>query len=239
MTVAAREPEKSLAGEGPARRLFDVTEYYAMARAGILRHDEKLELIEGAIIRKHAAPPAPRLFNVDEYYAMAQAGILGEDDRVELIEGEIVVMSPVGSLHAGCVKALAALLFRAAGRRAVISVQDPLRLENSTEPEPDLAVLAWRADSYRGRHPEARDTYLVIEVADSSLDLDREVKLPLYARHGVPEVWLVDLRANCIERYRCPGPDGYAESSTHSGGDLLGVPGLDLKIEASRIVPGG
>ena len=238
MTVAAREPEKSLTGGGPARRLFNVNEYYAMARAGILRRDEKLELIEGTIIRKQAAPPAKRLFNVDEYYAMAQAGILGEDDRVELIQGEIVVMSPVGSRHAGCVKALAALLFGAAGQRAVISVQDPLRLEESTEPEPDLAVLAWRADSYRGRHPEPRDTYLVVEVADSSLDLDREVKLPLYARHGVPEVWAVDLRANCIERYRSPGTDGYDESSTCSGGDRLAVPGLDLEIEAGEIVPG-
>lgn len=209
-----------------------------MARAGILRHDEKLELIEGTIIRKHAAPPAVRLFNVDEYYAMARAGIFGEDDRVELIEGEIVVMSPVGSRHAGCVKALAALLFAAAGRRAVVSVQDPLRLGGSAEPQPDLAVLAWRADSYRGRHPEPRDTHLVVEVSESSLDLDREVKLPLYARHGVPEVWVVDLRANCIERHRSPGPDGYAESSTHSGRDRLTVPGLDLELEAREIVPG-
>ena len=104
MTIAARELEKGLTGEGPARRRFNVREYYAMARADILHHEEKLELIEGTIIRKHAAPPAPRLFNVDEYYAMAEAGILGEDDRVELIAGEIVLMSPVGSRHAGCLK---------------------------------------------------------------------------------------------------------------------------------------
>ncbi len=238
MTVAAREREQGLAGRAPARRLFNVNEYYAMARAGILRREENLELIEGTIIRMHEGPPAERLFTVDEYYAMAQAGILGEDDRVELIAGEIVVMSPIGSRHAGCVKALAGLLFRAAGRQAVISVQDPLRLEESAEPLPDLAVLAWRADSYRGRHPEPKDTHLVVEVADSSLDFDREVKLPLYARHGVPEVWVVDLQASCVETYRSPGPDGYAESSTHSGSDRLTVPGLDLEIEASEIVPG-
>ena len=239
MTVAARELEKGLAGEGPARRLFNVREYHAMARAGILHHEEKLELIEGTIIRRHAVPPASRLFNVDEYYAMAQAGILGEDDRVELIAGEVVVMSPIGSRHAGCVKAFAGLLFRAAGRHAIISVQDPLRLGDSAEPQPDLAVLAWRVDSYRSRHPEPRDTHLVVEVADSSLDFDREVKLPLYAGHGIPEVWVVDLRAGLIEVHRSPGPDGYAESSAHSGSDLLAVPGLDLEIEASRIVSGG
>lgn len=239
MTVAARELEKVLVGCSPARRLFNVREYYAMARAGILRHDEKLELIEGTIIRKHAAPPAPRLFNVDEYYAMAQAGILGEDDRVELIAGEVVVMSPIGSRHAGCVKALAGLLFRAAGRKAVISVQDPLRLGGSAEPQPDLAVLAWRADSYRSRHPEPKDTHLVVEVADSSLDFDREVKLPLYASHGIPEVWVVDLRAGIIEVHRSPGPDGFAESSPRSDDDRLTVPGLDLEVEVSRIVSGG
>ena len=238
MTVAACERETGLAGGGPARRLFNVNEYYAMARAGILRREENLELIEGTIIRMHAAPPAKRLFTVDDYYAMAQAGILGEDDRVELIAGEIVVMSPIGSRHAGCVKALAGMFIRAAGRQAVISVQDPLRLEEATEPQPDVAVLGWRADSYRGRHPEPKDTHLVVEVADSSLDFDRQVKLPLYARHGVAEVWVVDLQASCIERYRFPGPDGYAESSTHSGRARLTVPGLDLEVETREIVPG-
>ena len=239
MTIAARELEKGLVGGLPARRLFNTREYHAMARAGILRHDEKLELIEGTIIRKHAAPPAPRLFNVDEYYAMARAGILGEDDRVELIEGEIVVMSPASSPHAGCINALNRILVRSAGERAVVSIQQPLRLSELSEPEPDVALLRWRDDDYRARHPGPADALLVIEVSRSSLRVDRNVKLPLYARHSVPEVWIVDLEANSVEVYRSPGPDGYAESSTRSGSDRLSVPGLDLEIDAGEIVPGG
>lgn len=228
-----------LTSDGLPRRLFDVRDYYAMARAGILGHEENVELIEGTIIRKHAAPPAPRLFNVDEYYAMAQAGILGEDDRVELIEGEIVVMSPASSPHAGCINALTRLLVQAAGDQAIVSVQQPLRLSELSEPEPDVAVLRWRDDHYRARHPRPADALLVIEVARSSLRGDRKVKLPLYARYSVPEVWIVDLEAHRVEVYRSPGPDGYAESSTRSGSDRLSVPGLDLEIESGEIVPGG
>ncbi len=239
MTIVARELQMGLTSQGLPRRLFDVRDYYAMARAGILRHDEKLELIEGTIIRKHAAPPAPRLFNVDEYYAMAQAGILGEDDRVELIEGEIVVMSPASSPHAGCINALTRILVQAAGDLAIVSVQQPLRLSELSEPEPDVAVLRWRDDYYRERHPGPADALLVIEVARSSLRADRNVKLPLYARHSVAEAWIVDLEAGRIEVYRSPGPDGYGESSTHSGDDRLTVPGLDVEIVARRIVSGG
>ena len=146
-----------------------MNEYYAMARAGILRREENLELIEGTIIRMHEGPPAPRLFTVDEYYAMAQAGILGEDDRVELIAGEIVVMSPIGSRHAGCVNR-ACRDARSGSRVAGQAVASACRIRcgwnESTEPQPDLAVLAWRADSYRVRQPASRvpkDTHLVVE----------------------------------------------------------------------------
>ena len=238
MTVAARELQMGLTSDGLPRRLFDVRDYYAMARAGILGHEENVELIEGTIIRMHEGPPAPRLFNVDEYYAMARAGILGEDDRVELIEGEIVVMSPASSPHAGCINALTRLLVQAAGERAIVSVQQPLRLSELSEPEPDVALLRWRDDDYRARHPGPADALLVIEVARSSLRGDRQIKLPLYARHSVPEVWIVDLEANRVEVHRSPGPEGYAESSAHSGSDLLAVPGIDLEIEAGEIVPG-
>lgn len=185
-----------------------------------------------------AGAPFRRLFTVEDYYAMARAGILGEDDRVELIEGEIVVMPPASSPHAGCVNVLNRILVRAAGARAVVSIQQPLRLSDLSEPRPDVAVLHWRDDFYRERHPGPADVLLVIEVARSSLRFDRGVKLPLYARHSVPEVWIVDLEAGRIEVHRLPGPDGYAESSSRSGSDRLPVPGLDLEIEAGEIVPG-
>ncbi len=185
-----------------------------------------------------AGAPSRRLFTVEDYYAMARAGILGEDDRVELIEGEIVVMSPAGSPHAGCINVLNRTLVQAAGERAVVSIQQPLRLSDLSEPEPDVAVLRWRDDCYRERHPGPADALLVIEVSRSSLHFDRGVKLPLYARHSVPEVWIVDLEANRVEVYRLPEPDGYAESSTRSGSDRLSLPDLDLEIEAGEIVPG-
>jgi len=184
------------------------------------------------------AVPSRRLFTVDDYYAMARAGILREDDRVELIEGEIVVMSPSGSRHAGCVNRLVHLLVEAARDGAVVAAQNPLRLDDLTEPEPDVAVLAWRADHYSGRHPEARDVYLLVEVSESSLAFDREVKLPLYARHGIPEVWIVDVLAERVEVHRSSGPTGYAESWTCAGDDRLTVPGLEVVVTAEEVIPG-
>ena len=119
-----------------------------------------------------------------------------------------------------------------------VAPQNPLRLDDSSEPQPDIALLRWRSDGYASQHPGPRDTLVVIELADSSLDYDRGEKLGLYARNGVAEVWVVDLRADTVDVYRLPGPEGYVESSTHSGSDRLSVPGLDLEIEAGEIVPG-
>jgi len=125
-----------------------------------------------------AAPLVRHRFTVEEYHRMGQAGILSEDDRVELIEGEIVEMAPVGSRHAACVKRLNALLSRRAGGRALVSVQDPIRLGEHSEPQPDLALLKPREDFYAAAHPGPEDVLLVIEVAETSLEYDREVKLP-------------------------------------------------------------
>jgi len=177
------------------------------------------------------------LLTVGDYHEMARTGVLREDDRVELIEGELVVMSPVSSRHAGCVKKLAHRVIQIARRRAIIGVHDPVRLGGMSEPEPDITVLLFRDDFYRGRHPEPRDVALLVEVADTSLSDDRRVKLPLYARHGIPEVWIVDLTRNRIEVHRVPGPDGYADSSTHKAGDRLAVPLLDTEIDVEEVVP--
>jgi len=178
------------------------------------------------------------LLTVGDYHEMARTGTFREDDRVELIEGELVVMSPISSRHASCVKKLAHRLIRIAGRRAIIGVQDPVRLGDVSEPEPDIAILLFRDDFYRGRHPEPSDVALLVEVADTSLSLDRRVKLPLYARHGIPEVWIVDLTGNRIEVHRVPGPDGYADSLSHKAGDRLAVPLLDTEINVEEVVPG-
>src|SRR6266498_3300178 len=160
-------------------------------------------------------------FTVDDYHRLAELGILGEDDRVELLDGQIVEMTPIGPDHAGCVDALNRLLSRLVGDTGIVRVQNPLVLSSEWEPQPDLVVLRPRADGYRKAHPGPEDVLLVIEVADTSLESDREVKLPRYAVAGIPEVWLVALANDRIEVYRQPAPDGYREVRTLSRGDWL------------------
>jgi Uma2 family endonuclease len=151
-----------------------------------------------------------RRFTVAEYHRMAEAGILTEDDRVELIAGEIVEMSPIGSRHATVVKRGNRLFSRAVGDRALVSVQDPVDLDPYDEPQPDLALLRPRPDDYAAGHPRPADILLVVEVADTSLAADRRLKLPLYARAGVVEAWLVDLEGDALEVHREPRSTGYA-----------------------------
>jgi Uma2 family endonuclease len=146
------------------------------------------------------------LFSIEEYYKMVDAGIFTEDDRVELIEGEVVEMSPIGSRHAACVKRLNALLSRLSGVRFIVSVQDPIRLSERSEPEPDLALLKRREDFYAERHPHPEDVLLLAEVADTSIEYDRSVKLPLYARSGIPEVWILDPDSGTVEVHAGPNP---------------------------------
>jgi Uma2 family endonuclease len=179
-------------------------------------------------------PLARRSFTVDEYHRMAEAGILGEDDRVELIHGQVVAMTPIGPDHGSCVNRLTALLVPLAGRHATVSVQNPLVLGKHEEPQPDLTVLRYRADGYRERHPEASDVLVVIEVGDTSVEADRRTKIPLYARTGIPEAWLVNLPADTIECYRAPGAEGYADIRTAQCGETLTpvrLPGITLQVD--------
>lgn len=143
----------------------------------------------------------PRRFNVTEYYKMAKAGILKPDDRVELIDGEIIKMGAIGSPHAACVSRLVRLLSKTVGDTAIVSPQNPIRLDDFSEPVPDIALLKLRDDYYGAHHPKPTDTLLVIEVADSSLLKDRNIKAPLYARASIAEVWLVNIPKEIIEVY--------------------------------------
>jgi Uma2 family endonuclease len=138
---------------------------------------------------------------------MGEAGILHEDDRVELIEGEIVEMAAIGTRHFTCVNALTRLLVRGVGDAAIVSVRNPVRLDEHTEPQPDLTVI--RVRDYRESLPMPEDVLLLIEVSDTTLSYDRGVKLPLYARAGIREVWIVDLPGEAIERHTDPSGDGY------------------------------
>ena len=181
-----------------------------------------------------AMPLTYHRFTVDEYHRMAEAGILTEDDRVELLDGQIVAMTPIGPPHAGCVTQLTRLLVRALGDDATVSVQNPVVLGTHWEPEPDVAVLRFRADAYRTRHPRAGDVLLLIEVAETSTTTDRRLKLPAYAAAGIPDVWLADLGVHRIEVFRDPTPGGYKTMRIADRGDTVtprAFAGVSLRVD--------
>jgi Uma2 family endonuclease len=174
-----------------------------------------------------------RRFTVHEYHRMGEAGILHEDDRVELTEGEIVEMAAIGTRHFSCVNGLNRLLVRDGGDTAIFSVQNPVRLDEHTEPQPDLAVL--RTRDYRRSLPGPEDVLLLIEVSDTTLPYDRRVKLPLYARAGIREVWIVDLAGEVLELYTDPSGDGYRSSKQARRGETVestALTELALRVDA-------
>jgi len=162
-----------------------------------------------------------RRFTADEYHRMAEAGVLREDDHVELVDGEIVEMTPIGSRHAACVDRLTLLVQRCAEGRGILRVQGPIRLDAHSEPEPDLAVLRGRTDFYASAHPGPGDVLLVVEVSDASLAYDRDIKVGLYARAGIPETWLVDLQNERVDVFSQPAPQGYRASRQFRRGERL------------------
>jgi Uma2 family endonuclease len=176
-----------------------------------------------------------RRFTVDEYYRMAEAGILHEDDRIELIEGEIVEMSPIGSRHAACVKRLIGLFSRQVGpESATLGVQDPIHLGEYSEPQPDIALIHPRPDFYASAHPGPADILLLIEVADTSVEYDRGIKIPLYSRAGIREYWIVDLAGESVEVYRDPSPDRYRLIRLLKHGDRIApeaFPDVEIAID--------
>ena len=173
-----------------------------------------------------------RLFTVDEYYKMAASNIFA-GEQVELVEGEVVTMAPMGSAHAACVTRLTRLLARRDDDSFLIRVQLPLRLGEMSELEPDVAIVRARPDFYSARHPSADDVLLVVEVAESSLAYDRGMKIPLYARSGVPEVWLVDMRDIAVTVHRSPTAAGYEQIEQKGAADAVGpttLPQVQLQV---------
>lgn len=176
-----------------------------------------------------------RPLTVEEYHRMGEAGILSEHDRIELIEGQLIAMTPVGSDHHGTVIALTRLLVDAVGDRGMVSVQGPIRLDEFSEPDPDFAVLSPRNDFYRERTARPEEVLLVVEIAHSSLRYDRNIKIPLYARHNIPEVWIVDLVGNCVEVYREAEGDTYAQVIRIGADGVLRplvLPGVEISAKA-------
>ena len=179
-----------------------------------------------------------RKFTVAEYYRMGEVGILGPDERVELIDGEIIVMAPIGPNHAWSVALDIQLFSRYAGDRFFVQIQNPIHLDDRSEPQPDVMLLRSRPGGYAASHPTPADVLLVIEVADSSLEYDRDVKAHIYGRAGVPETWVKNLPEDCIERFTEPGPDGYARHTVHHRGDTLTPTSLpDLELAVDDLLP--
>ena len=163
-----------------------------------------------------------RLFTVDEYRAMGCAGILTPDERVELIDGLIIPMSPIGDPHVDCVNHLTRLFVLRTDPKAIVSVQNPVRLNDYTEPEPDVVLIR----PNKAGVPNAEDVLLLVEVADTTLAFDRDIKLPRYAAAGIPEVWIVVLEEDCLEVYRKPGATGYAEERSFGRGEAVSIEAL-------------
>lgn len=180
--------------------------------------------------------PGNRRFTVDEYYRMAEVGILTDLDHVELIDGEIVEMNAMGAKHAEAVGTISEQFFpQAAAANCRLRVQLPVRLDVQNEPEPDVAIVRRNETGYGEHHPGPADLLLAIEVADSSLEIDRRRKLPMYARFGIAEVWLVNLLNQSIEVYRRPSGDAFQEQLTLNRNDRLNsssLPSLTLDVAA-------
>src|SRR5436309_1476254 len=175
----------------------------------------------------------PGPFTVETYHRLAELGVLDEDDRVELLDGQIVPMTPIGAAHAACVFRLNNLLARRSRSDTGVSMQNPVVLAERWEPQPDIAVLGRPGGLAGAWLPGPSDVLLVVEVADTSLERDRDVKVPRYAAAGIPEAWLVDLVRDAISVCREPGPGGYSEIVTLTRGEALRpllLPGVAMAV---------
>lgn len=185
-------------------------------------------------VRKHR-------FTVEEYHKMGEVGIFHEDDRVELMDGWVMRMSPIGWRHIWCVRQLNRILVLFAhdragrGDRFEADVQDPFTLDEYGEPQSDLVLLK---DPPLGRLPGPGEVALVVEVANTSLAYDREIKLPRYAEAGIPEAWLADLTSDRFEVHSEPGPDGYRKTVRFARGERVESATLpSLIFDAGEVLP--
>jgi Uma2 family endonuclease len=181
-----------------------------------------------------------RLFTVKEYHLMGETGILSEAERVELIEGEIIQMAAIGTRHATAVRRLNRLFHRLPEDRVIVDVQNPVQLSERTEPQPDVVLLQFRDDDYETAHPVPSEVLLLVEVADSTVDNDRNVKIPIYARSLIQEVWLVNLVENSLEVYRQPTPNGYSLIlNLYPGQEVAPIAFPDFTVSVDLILSAG
>lgn len=175
--------------------------------------------------------------SVDEYERMGEAGIFDPDARLELLEGAIYELPPISPPHAAGVTYLSFILHRLFARTLIISAQHPIRLDDYSEPQPDIALLNWRDDYYRHAHPTPADILLVIEVADTTLESDRRYKLPLYAKAGITEAWLVNLPEESIELYAAPADGAYQFTKEFRRGEEAQAHTIaGLRVEVAAVI---
>lgn len=182
----------------------------------------------------HETPRRRFPVTIEMYHALGESGAIQPDKRIELIDGEMYEMSPIGNLHARCVKLLANLLIGLFSGRLIVGVQDPIILDGRSEPQPDITVLDYREDFYKEATPTAADVRIVMEVSDSTVAFDRKRKLPKYAAAGIPEVWLVDLGSEQVEVHFVPKGNAYGTVKTYRRGEQVvseNLPELSISVD--------
>ena len=226
---------KGLDYSNPALHRFNVREYYGMLKIGVLQEDASVELLDGNVFDR--SDGTLHKFSVKDYYRMAETRVLPPGARVELLDGKIIDMSPTGPLHGGVVNRLDRFFQQYAQNRWLVTVQNPIHLQDNSEPQPDLMLLKPAADDYDSRHARPEDVFLLIEVSDSMLENDREVKLPIYGRAGIEEFWIVNLVEGTLEVYREPQFDGYGSTQIlHEGESAAPAQFPDAVIEVSKLL---
>jgi len=176
-------------------------------------------------------------FTVKDYYRMAETGVLPPDARVELLNGEIIDMSPIGPFHGGLVNRLVRIFNKNSKGRWIISAQNPLQLDEHSEPQPDVMLLKPAADDYTSRHPLPEDMFLLIEVSDSTVDCDQREKLPAYGRAGISEVWVVNLNDLTVEVYRESHFDGYGSKTVlRAGSQAVPLAFPDVAVDVGELL---
>ena len=181
--------------------------------------------------------PAKHRFSVQDYYRMAETGVLRPDARVELLDGEIIDMSPIGAFHGSVTKFLNQFFSASSKGRWIVGVQDPAQLDDHSEPQPDLTLLKPSANFYRNGHPRPADVFLLVEISDTTLEKDQEVKLPAYARAGIAEIWIVNLNEQTIEVYRQPHFAGYGSKTILCAGDKASPQAFpDVSLDVAELL---
>ncbi len=206
------------------RYKFSDKQHRVMAEAGLLPWKAAAK----------SMPAGPRKFTVDEYMQMVELGVLGKEDRLELVDGEILEMAPIGKPHGVRISIVLQALMDTVPRNIMKYSQSTIRLNDGSGPEPDIALLTPQASMDRENIPRPQDILLIIEIADSSLRIDRGDRARRYARNGIPELWIFALETDEVEVSRQPTPEGYADVRVHRRGDTLTIqelPGIRLAVD--------